>query len=633
MYDQHAFGEENVSVGIFDFGNENQIVYQISNGDVISMTPTFIENKIQIGIYGIAPSIIEFHIPDNIMSNEQFFSSIIDNDTQLYLETTSVYHESFGMSHVKIELFSPSWHEGEKNEHFEITLSGKNLSKELLHQGKKISTDTTILKKFNDTNLGFSFFYPEDMNPVVDKSKSTVHFHVSKKGYNFVMGHTAINSELGNLLSSFLNENGHDNFSSWIPSQCSPECDLIQLKIEKITIGKSPSLTYLYEHDFIEKNENENFLNKIGMFSIIEIEDEYVWIHITFNDDSYYDGVSRNAVILNSLDIGNFIEKQISENFDLKKKFIHDPVTGIEFSKPSGWEKISHSENNINFLEFEIKDYYSNTFPYVTVSTFNDSALQSIDNLKSAEEYFSNFEFDDGVHVSEISDVSFFYVNDARYISKINKTFDKNSGLLLFVEKSILFLHDDGKIIEFNLGAEADSFLRVIDEFDHMITTLECCDVKEDNSDTNDASSKEIQNKTDASSKEIQNKTDGGGCLIATAAFGSEMAPQVQFLRELRDNTVLTTQSGTAFMTGFNQFYYSFSPAIADYERENPVFKEAVKVTLTPMLTSLTLLNYVDVDTEEEMLGYGIGIILLNIGMYFVAPAVLIVSLKKRLFI
>ena len=122
----------------------------------------------------------------------------------------------------------------------------------------------------------------------------------------------------------------------------------------------------------------------------------------------------------------------------------------------------------------------------------------------------------------------------------------------------------------------------------------------------------------------------GGGCLIATAAFGSEMAPQVQFLRELRDNTVMTTQSGTTFMTGFNQFYYSFSPAVADYERENPVFKEMVKVTLTPLLTSLTLLNYVDVDTEEEMLGYGIGIILLNVGMYFVAPAVLIISLRKH---
>ena len=126
-------------------------------------------------------------------------------------------------------------------------------------------------------------------------------------------------------------------------------------------------------------------------------------------------------------------------------------------------------------------------------------------------------------------------------------------------------------------------------------------------------------------------EAQGGGCLIATAAFGSEMAPQVQFLRELRDNTVLQTESGTSFMTGFNQFYYSFSPVIADYERENTVFKEAVKITLTPLLTSLALLQYADIDSESEMLGYGIGVILLNIGMYFVAPAVLIMKIRKRI--
>ena len=128
----------------------------------------------------------------------------------------------------------------------------------------------------------------------------------------------------------------------------------------------------------------------------------------------------------------------------------------------------------------------------------------------------------------------------------------------------------------------------------------------------------------------VEDKKKGGGCLIATAAFGSEMAPQVQFLREIRDNTVLQTQSGSTFMTGFNQFYYSFSPAIADYERENPAFKETVKIAITPMLTSLAILNYVDIDSEEEMLGYGIGIILLNIGMYFIAPAVIIFKIRKR---
>ena len=127
----------------------------------------------------------------------------------------------------------------------------------------------------------------------------------------------------------------------------------------------------------------------------------------------------------------------------------------------------------------------------------------------------------------------------------------------------------------------------------------------------------------------VEEKKSGGGCLIATATFGSEMAPQVQFLREIRDNTILQTESGTSFMAGFNQFYYSFSPVIADYERENQTFKEVVKLALTPLLTSLTLLQFADIDSESEMLGYGIGIILLNIGMYFGVPAVLIMRVRS----
>jgi len=82
-------------------------------------------------------------------------------------------------------------------------------------------------------------------------------------------------------------------------------------------------------------------------------------------------------------------------------------------------------------------------------------------------------------------------------------------------------------------------------------------------------------------------------------------------------------------MTGFNQFYYSFSPTIADWERENPVFKELVKAVITPLLATLSILNHVDIDSDEQMLGYGIGIILMNIGMYFVAPAMIVYRLRK----
>ena len=123
---------------------------------------------------------------------------------------------------------------------------------------------------------------------------------------------------------------------------------------------------------------------------------------------------------------------------------------------------------------------------------------------------------------------------------------------------------------------------------------------------------------------------NGGGCLIATAMYGSELAPEVQQLRELRDNVVLNTKSGKLFLTSFNQLYYLFSPTIADWERQSPAFKEFVKITITPLLTSLSLLNYLDIDSEKEMLGYGIGVILLNIGMYFVAPVILITKFCNR---
>lgn len=114
---------------------------------------------------------------------------------------------------------------------------------------------------------------------------------------------------------------------------------------------------------------------------------------------------------------------------------------------------------------------------------------------------------------------------------------------------------------------------------------------------------------------------DTGGCLIATAAFGSELAPQVQQLRELRANTVLATSSGAAFMSGFNSIYYTFSPSVADIQRENPAIREATKILLTPMLSSLSLLEHAGIDTESEMLGYGMSVILLNLGMYVGIPA------------
>ena len=126
-----------------------------------------------------------------------------------------------------------------------------------------------------------------------------------------------------------------------------------------------------------------------------------------------------------------------------------------------------------------------------------------------------------------------------------------------------------------------------------------------------------------------ESPSNGGGCLIATATYGTEMAPQIQQLREIRDQKLLKTDSGQYFMNHFNNFYYSFSPIVADYERENPLFKESVKLFLTPMISSLSIMNYVQIDSELEVVGVGLSVIALNVSMYFLAPVMIIMRLKK----
>ncbi len=78
-------------------------------------------------------------------------------------------------------------------------------------------------------------------------------------------------------------------------------------------------------------------------------------------------------------------------------------------------------------------------------------------------------------------------------------------------------------------------------------------------------------------------------CLIATAAFGSDLAPQVQFLRVFRDQNILSTASGSSFMNVFNTWYYSFSPSVANYERGQPWMQQIVRTSIYPLLGMLTL--------------------------------------------
>jgi peptide/nickel transport system substrate-binding protein len=63
----------------------------------------------------------------------------------------------------------------------------------------------------------------------------------------------------------------------------------------------------------------------------------------------------------------------------------------------------------------------------------------------------------------------------------------------------------------------------------------------------------------------------------------------VQFLREFRDQRILSTAAGSSFMNAFNGWYYSFSPHVADYEREQPWLQAAVRAGIQPLLGILAV--------------------------------------------
>jgi streptogramin lyase len=81
----------------------------------------------------------------------------------------------------------------------------------------------------------------------------------------------------------------------------------------------------------------------------------------------------------------------------------------------------------------------------------------------------------------------------------------------------------------------------------------------------------------------------GGPCLIATATYGSELSDEVQFLRNFRDKSIIKTNAGSNFMIVFNAWYYSFSPTVAQFIRENSAARTVTKFTLYPLMGILRL--------------------------------------------
>jgi hypothetical protein len=76
-----------------------------------------------------------------------------------------------------------------------------------------------------------------------------------------------------------------------------------------------------------------------------------------------------------------------------------------------------------------------------------------------------------------------------------------------------------------------------------------------------------------------------GGCFIATAAYGTAMAGEIEILRKFRDEYLLTNPVGQALV----DFYYRVSPPIAEFITEHPSLKPIVRAGLLPAIAMSTL--------------------------------------------
>jgi hypothetical protein len=81
-------------------------------------------------------------------------------------------------------------------------------------------------------------------------------------------------------------------------------------------------------------------------------------------------------------------------------------------------------------------------------------------------------------------------------------------------------------------------------------------------------------------------------CPVSYAVSGSELAPLAEELRVFRDQSIMKTRSGLAFMILFNSWYYSFAPAFASYLRLHPTQRDLLRYVLYPLIGVLYISHY-----------------------------------------
>ncbi len=110
-----------------------------------------------------------------------------------------------------------------------------------------------------------------------------------------------------------------------------------------------------------------------------------------------------------------------------------------------------------------------------------------------------------------------------------------------------------------------------------------------------------------------------GGCFIATAAYGSPLAPQVQLLRAFRDRYLLPNPVGRAFVA----FYYNVSPPLAKIIAGSEALRAGVRVILVPVLA------FAGLNLWAPALGFALMLLALGLPVWITIRAARTTGLRR----
>ena len=541
---------------------------------------------------------------------------------------------------------------------------------------------------FYEDRFGFSITYPEEWNSQETKIRSeigalgflqltdntggilTIFYDDSPHAQALIENDL---EEYGKMIWEDAKQFCETEFTEDILSQ-SETCEINLISTKLVTIDGYDGLNLKYLGSI--ENINSPSKNKHILVSIylLSTSDRDAW---TFEYVSKMSASGIDFIQDNSLQMDDVVQTITFEQFRQDNDGRYHSDYGFSFVTPKGWTVVEGKEsvNSIINPGYSFQPVIGYYLP--TTNSLHLSPTISVTVIDAGEQYAKHLGIEDpelknktlkelfeSGNLSEQSIIDAFLVgaekmgitgeilssNVVNYGNEIHVTLEVDTKMELGFENPIAVkqkyhyrLYDDASGVYFGYGAELIDYRKYMKTFDELIGSVDF-DKHTENyespivplelSSEEPVSNSAVDDSVCGSGTIMKNgkcvveESEGGGCLIATATYGSELAPQVQQLRELRDNQLLQTESGSAFMSTFNDIYYSFSPVIADYERENPLFKEAVKIAITPMISTLSLME--NAETESEVLSIGISVIALNLGMYLGIPAVLIVGIKKQ---